>query len=97
MCKAHLHLGQYEDAAATCEKAAALGDHWWIQLYLTAVYTHLGDTKKAARAREQLLSKQPGFTLARYRAMLRSSPPAYFDLFDKRVAPDLIKGGFAEK
>jgi len=97
VCKAHLHLGQYEDAAATCEKAAALGDHWWIQLYLTAVYTHLGDTKKAARAREQLLSKQPGFTLARYRAMLRSSPPAYFDLFDKRVAPDLIKGGIAEK
>ena len=97
VCKAHLYLGQYEDAAATCEKVAALGDHWWIQFYLTAVYTHLGDTKKAARAREQVLSKQPGFTLARYRAMLRSSPPAYFDLFDKRVAPDLIKGGFAEK
>ena len=97
VCKAHLYLGQYQDAAAACEKAAALGDLWWIQFYLTAVYTHLGDTKKAARAREQVLSKQPGFTLARYRAMHRSSPPAFFDLFDKRVAPDLIKGGFAEK
>jgi hypothetical protein len=96
-CKAHLYLGQHEDAAATCEKAAALGDHWGIQFYLTAVYTHLGDAEKAARARGLLLSKQPGFTLARYRAIRRSSPPAFFELFDKRVAPDLIKGGIAEK
>jgi tetratricopeptide (TPR) repeat protein len=93
LCKAHLYLGEYAAAESACEKAAALNNHWWIQYYLVAIYTRKGETGKAKLAKEQLLRKQPGFTQARYRAMLRPSPPAYFERFDQYVAPYLTQAG----
>jgi DNA-binding winged helix-turn-helix (wHTH) protein/TolB-like protein len=96
ICKAKLYLGQYQAALGACEKAAALMNHWWVQFYLVAAYTHNGETAKAAKAKEALFSKQPGYTLARYRAMLHSSPPAFFELFDKHVAPALLKAGIPD-
>jgi len=96
ICKAKLYLGQYAAAVTPCEKAAVLENNWWIQFYLVVVYTHNGDTAKASIARDELFRRQPGFRLGRYRAMLRSSPPAFFELFDKHVAPALVKGGIPE-
>jgi TolB-like protein len=97
LCKARLYLGQYDLALSSCERAAVLMNHWWIQFYLVAAYTHTGETAKAAIAKTELLRRQPGFSIARYRAMLRSSPPKFFELHEKHVAVAARKAGIPDQ
>jgi tetratricopeptide (TPR) repeat protein len=48
MCHTNLLLGRYDDAVATCARAAALNNWWLNQLYLCAAYAQTGDLSKAA-------------------------------------------------
>ena len=96
-CNSYFYLGRYEDAVAACEKSGG-GDNWWtIQMYLAAAYVQLGDLNKAKIARDELLKRQPGFTIERYRQTYDSGTPAFFDLVEKHLAPGLRKVGIPEK
>jgi tetratricopeptide (TPR) repeat protein len=96
VCKILIYLGRYPDAVAACEKAAALENGWFNQFYLAAAYANAGDLPKATIARDELLRRQPGFTMQRYREIFRSSPPAFFDLVDRHIAPAMRRVGLAE-
>lgn len=73
-------------------------DNWWVsQMLLTAAYTHNGDLRRAALAKDELLKWQPGLTIDRFRQIYYSGTPAYFDLVDKHLAPELRKAGIPEK
>jgi DNA-binding winged helix-turn-helix (wHTH) protein/TolB-like protein len=63
-CKAYSYLGQYENAIATCEKAATNHQIFPPYIYLTADYAQLGEMGKAASAKIRLLKINPGFTIA---------------------------------
>jgi Predicted integral membrane protein len=97
ICKILIYLGRYTEAVAACEKAAALENGWFNQFYLAAAYANAGDLAKATIARDELLRKQPGFTMQRYRAIFRSSPPAFFDLVDRHIAPAMRLVGLADR
>ena len=96
-CKAYLFLGRYTEAVAACERAAAVVHGWVNQLYLCTAYAMNGETAKAAVTRAELLKEKPGYTVARYREMYASSPPAFFDLVDQHLAPGLRKAGIPER
>ena len=96
LCKILLYLGRYNDAVAACERAAALENGWFNQFYLAAAYANTGNLARAAIARDALLQQQPGFTIQRYREMFRASPPAFFELVDRHIAPALRKVGLNE-
>jgi len=93
ICKILMYLGRYADAVAACEKAAAMENGWFNQFYLAAAYANAGDLAKATIARDELLRRQPGFTMQRYREIFRSSPPAFFDLVDRHIAPAMRRVG----
>jgi TolB-like protein/tetratricopeptide (TPR) repeat protein len=97
LCKILIYLGRYADAVAACEKAAALENGWFNQFYLAAAYANAGDLAKATIARDELLRQQPGFTMQRYREMFRSSPPAFFELVDRHIAPAMRHVGLANR
>jgi len=96
LCKILLYLGRYSDALAACERAAALENGWFNQFYLAVAYANTGDLAKATIAKDAMLQQQPGFSIQRYREMFRSSPPAFFELVDRHIAPALRKIGLAE-
>jgi hypothetical protein len=96
-CATYFFLERYQDAVAACEHTAGV-DNWWVsQMFLTAAYAHNGDARKAALARDELLKWQPGFTIDRFRQIYYSGTPAYFDLMDKHLAPELRKAGMPEQ
>jgi len=97
ICKAHLFLGRYDDAVASCEKAAALNNGWLNQLYLCAAYAQHGDAEKAGVAKAALLAEKPGYTTAMYRRAYAASPPAFFDLVDRHLAAALRKAGIPDR
>jgi len=51
-CYAHLLLGQFDRAIATCEQSVAVGDDWWPYMFLTAAYAQTGDLAKAAHPKQ---------------------------------------------
>ena len=97
MCKAMLYLGRYDEAIVACEKAAAEINGWINLVYLCAAYGQHGDVAKAATVRDALLKLQPGYTIAWYRSTYRASPPRFFELIDRHLAPGLSKAGIPEK
>lgn len=97
MCKAQLFMGHYDEAVAACEKASG-ENNWWLQLvYLCAAYAQHGDSEKAATARDALLKRKPGYTVAQYRDTYQASPPAFFALVDRHLAAGLRKAGVPER
>ena len=79
------------------QKAAAEINGWINLVYLCAAYGQHGDVAKAATARDALLKLQPGYTIAWYRSTYRASPPRFFELIDRHLAPGLSKAGIPEK
>jgi hypothetical protein len=96
ICHSKLFLGRYDDAVASCARAAALNNWWLNQLYLCAVYAQTGDLSKAALAKAALLEQQPGYNISRYREAYPSSTPAFFELTNRHLATGLRIAGFAE-
>jgi len=96
ICHSNLFLGHYDDAVATCARAAALNNWWLNQLYLCAAYAQAGDLSNAALAKAALLKQQPGYTVSRYRHVYPASKPAFFELVSKHIAVGLRKAGLPE-
>jgi adenylate cyclase len=93
-CEAHLLAGHAEQAIATCEKAASLGNNVLNNLFLAAAYANHGDMAKAASAKADALRTMPGYTIARLRAKRYSEDPEYQRLAEKYWYDGLRKAGF---
>jgi adenylate cyclase len=96
ICHSNLFLGRYDDAVATCARAAALNNWWLNQLYLCAAYAQTGDLSKAALAKAALLEQQPSYKISRYQDAYPSSRPAFFELTNKHLATGLRIAGLSE-
>jgi len=96
-CRAYLVLGRYDDAIKLCERAAPLEDDYLDYLYLTAAYAQTGDMTNAAKAKAQLLNRNPGYTIARFRAVRASDANAYWEQVETHMIAGLRKAGVPEK
>ena len=94
---AHLHLGQYDDAIAVCEKALALGDYWYRYLLLTAAYAQKGDMMKAAAAKAELLKRQPNVSIAWLKSFSVRRNPIYVQQSEATQLAGLRKAGIPEQ
>jgi class 3 adenylate cyclase/TolB-like protein len=96
-CEAHLLLGEYVPAIATCEKAKGLNrEDWMIDVFLVAAYAQAGDTQKAQQAKGEVLGRAPGLTIAALKARRLSANPDYVRLTEKNLYSGLQKAGFPE-
>ena len=95
-CHAHVHLGQYEEAIAECERAVAGSNNYWTYLDLAASYAETGDMARAQAAKEQLMKIVPEFTISRLQAMGISDNPVWIEQINTRFIPGLRKVGVPE-
>ena len=95
-CHAHVHLGQYEEAIAECERAVAGSNNYWTYLDLAASYAETGDMARARAAKEQLMKIVPEFTISRLQAMGISDNPVWIEQINTRFIPGLRKVGVPE-
>jgi hypothetical protein len=91
-CRAHLDLGQYDEAISACEKGLALDPDWMNYLWLVAAYTQKGEAVKAMAAKAELMKEEPNFSIARYRTFSTITPPS-----ETNVLGALRKAGIPEK
>ncbi|MEO6410011.1 MAG: adenylate/guanylate cyclase domain-containing protein [Burkholderiaceae bacterium] len=96
LCHADLLLGRYAEARPACERAGALDVWWFDQVFLIVAYTQLGDSAKAAIAREQLMRSQPEFTITRFMEKHRSDNARYLEQMNAHMLPALRKAGVRE-
>ena len=95
-CRAYLALGRYDDAIMACQKSLALEDWWLRHLYLVAAYAQKGDLAKAAVAKTELLKRQPGMSIARFKAIKASDTPLYQQQVETHIYAGLRKAGIPE-
>ncbi len=97
-CEAYVLMGKFDDAIATCERAASEDPHWMVHIALAAAYAHKGDLDKAAAARDKAISRQPKLTLSTFRASrkLKADTPKQWELYDKTWEPGLRLAGLRE-
>lgn len=96
-CRAHLLLGQYDDAIQLCERSSALQEHWLTHLSLTAVYAQTGQMDKALAAKARLLKLQPGYTIARFRALQLSDNAVFWQQAETHLLAGLRKAGIPDQ
>jgi adenylate cyclase len=97
-CEAHLLLGQYDRAIATCEKATGhAGEDFDIAYFLAAAYAHTGATARAAEETAKILRGSPDFTIAKLRAKRYSTNPEYMRLAEAHWYTGLRKAGIPEQ
>jgi TolB-like protein len=96
-CGANTLLGRYEEAISACEKSAGLGGDVATYIYLTAAYAQQGEDAKATATREQVFKLWPDFTLARWRSLIVSDSPVYWQQIETHLFTGLRKAGVPEK
>jgi class 3 adenylate cyclase/TolB-like protein/tetratricopeptide (TPR) repeat protein len=96
-CLAHLLLGHYDDAIATCNKAQALDDSWLRRTLLIAAYAQKGDTEKAAAAKAELLKRRPDMSIALLKGLQVSDNPVYVQQRETHLYAGLRKAGIPEQ
>ena len=98
-CEAYVALGRFDDAIVACEKSAVEDFHWKVHIALAVAYAQTGNQPKASAARDKAIARQPGLTIASFRASnkLKADHPRQWEQFDKYWVPGLRKAGFAEK
>jgi len=96
-CEAYLLLGKNDQAISTCERAAGTNPDWFITSFLAAAYANRGDIEKASAAKEEMLRKVPGYTIAQLRAKHYSDVPEYLKTAEATWYAGLRKAGFPEK
>jgi adenylate cyclase len=96
-CRAHLVLGHYDEAISACERAAALENYWATYMFLTAAYAQKEQMAKASGAKSQLLKFQPGFTIARFKAMGLTDNPVFSQQAETHIFAGLRKAGIPEQ
>ena len=98
VCEANFLLGRYSEAMPACEKAAVQSNLWGDQAWLVAGYTQQGDLTRASVAKAELLKRQPGFTIERFKAEEASAGSAgYLRRLEMHVLVGLRKAGLADK
>jgi tetratricopeptide (TPR) repeat protein len=97
-CEAHVSLGQFDKAAAVCERAASEDPHWMVHIALAVTYAHLGDMAKATAAKDKAVSRQRKLTLATYRASreIKADTPKQWEQHYKYWEPGLRMAGLRE-
>jgi tetratricopeptide (TPR) repeat protein len=96
-CLANLHLGKYEEAIALCEKSSTLEPFNGTHALLAAAYANAGETARATGAREALLRRMPGFTIAMFKARRYSEQPAFLNNVEAHFYSGLRKAGIPEQ
>ena len=61
--RALLYLGRYDEAIASLERGMAFTPDWTDYMLLTAAYAMKGDATRARGAKDELLRREPGFTI----------------------------------
>ena len=93
--------GQYDDAIAACEKAAALDDSgvppWSAHVYLAAAYALQGNDGRARAEKTKLIMQRPGFSIAAFKALRISDTPAYVQQTERHLYQGLRKAGIPER
>ena len=100
ICRAHLSLGQFDEAIASCEKAAGGGggEDGGTQIFLAVAYAQMGQTTKAMAARDRAVSLLQGLTIASWRELCSqfSDTAAYWEQQERYILPGMRKAGFHE-
>ena len=96
-CSAHLNLGEYDEAIATCEKALALEENWLKYLFLLGALAQKGDMAKAAVAKAQLLKLKPEVSIARLKVAPMWADPLYQQQREANLYTGLRKAGIPEQ
>ena len=95
-CHAHIHLGQYAEGLAACERAVAADNQYWVYVDLTAAYAQTGDSARAAAAKAQLMKRAPDFTISRLEAKRFSNHPVWVEEIRTHFITGLRKAGVPE-
>ena len=96
-CMASLHMGQYDEAVALCERSSALETYSWTHALLAAAYATAGDAAKAATEKDALLKLMPGLTIARYEGRRYCEHPACLRNVEAHFTSGLRKAGVPEQ
>jgi TolB-like protein/Flp pilus assembly protein TadD len=95
-CAAYVLLARYQEAVPVCEKSAALGGDVFTYIYLTAAYAQRDENVKALAAKGQLLKLWPDFALSRWKLVIPSDRPVYWQQVESHLFPGLRKVGVPE-
>jgi tetratricopeptide (TPR) repeat protein len=95
-CHAHMHLGQFKEAAPWCEKAFATFSYFWPLVDLVSAYTALGDSERAATTKAKLMAMKPDFSIGWYKALKLSSNPVWLKEIEENSWANLRKAGIPE-
>jgi class 3 adenylate cyclase len=95
-CHAHIHLGQYQEGIAECERAVVDGNDYWVYVDLTAAYAQTGDMARAAAAKAEVMKRAPDLTISRLLAKQFSNNPVWNEEIRTRFVPGWRKAGLPE-
>jgi tetratricopeptide (TPR) repeat protein len=97
-CKAHLLLGQAQEAVGACEKAIGLDPvAWSAHLFLAAAQADLGNLDKARASLKAVEQMSPGHTLARLRSYRQAAHPEFQRQAEAHYYPGLRRAGMPER
>ena len=98
-CRAHLFLGHYDAAIASCEKGIGLDTDYWLfaHVLLIAAYAQTGENAKAAAARAGLLERKAWISISSLKARRESDIPTYMQQQEVHLYPGLRKAGIPEQ
>ena len=97
-CKAHLLLGQSNEAVAACEKAIGRDPvAWSAHLFLAAAQANLGQFDKARASLKAVEQMSPGYTLARLRGYRQGAHPEFQRQAEAHYYPGLRRAGMPER
>ena len=95
-CRAHLFIGQYQQAIEDCTRSTAFTPDWPDYMMLAAAYAQVGDLARAQQARAELLRRRPQLRLALLRAEGEAMAPAAAQLRETHLIAGLRKAGVPE-
>jgi class 3 adenylate cyclase/TolB-like protein len=95
-CRALLYLGRYAEAIDACERATTSAPDWPDYMLLTAAYAMAGDMTRAAKARAELLRREPRFSIRWVRALAGEPAPRAAQQREQHLFAGLRKAGIPE-
>lgn len=96
-CWAHLHLSQFDKAIEACEKGAALGGGWILNLRAAAAYAKKGDIARAKDARDRALKRSPPMSIAYLSSWKASDHPVFIAQREENLFNALRSIGIPER
>lgn len=96
-CRALLYLERYAAAIESCTRATAFAPDWPDYMLLAAAYALNGEPGLAAQARDELLRREPRFTVTWFREKSSTPHPRTFEQREKTLVAGLRKAGVPER